>query len=695
MAKGEYIGIVESDDFVKLNMYEELYKVAKENDLDLVKADFYRFYGSKDDYKLNYFKTARKDENYNVVIDPSEDVECFRFIMNTWSGIYNKAFLESKGIRHNETPGASFQDNGFWFKTFAEAKRIMFLNTPFYMNRRDNPNSSVYNPQKVFCGNDEYKYIRDYLLSRPELFDKFIYIFSQKRYHTYLFTLNRVAPELKKDYLHVFANDFIEADKNGELNQAFFTKKEWETLHWIMRDPDEFYYNSYLKRIKISVILTVYNVEPYLNECMDSLLAQTFKNFEVICIDDGSTDNSYNILFDYSLNDQRVKVYHTENRGAGAARNFGLTMANGEYVLFLDSDDYFDKNMLKEAYTKALLTDSDICIYKSKQLDSLTGKISDCTFSVKEKFLPKKDVLSLEDVSDNPFTSIMGWVWDKLYKRSFLINNELKFQEQRTSNDMYFAFASLLRAGKITILNKPLYYQRRNVPTSLSNTRALSWECFYHALGKVRHELKKMGIYDTYKRYFINYALHSCLWNINTLPQEQASMLFTKLKSEWFENLEIIDYGPKFYQNQSEYEHFLDIINTVDDGGYWSYKINRLNREINRLTDPNRLIKVTSKESLTIDSMVEKLQWNREQKKILESKLKELSKSASKNANKPINIKESSEYKSLMVQKNNLQNQVNQLNYSLNEVWNSKSYKIGRFFTWLPRKIKELFKKKK
>lgn len=675
LAQGEYIGIVESDDFVVPEMYEELYNAAKANDVDLVKADFYRFYGTKGNYNSEYNKTARDDENYNVVIDPSENVECFRYIMNTWSGIYDRSFLTEHNIRHNETPGASFQDNGFWFKTFAESHKIMFVDKPYYMNRRDNPNSSVYNPNKVYCGNDEYKYIRVYLRSNPGLEDKFLFIFSQKRFHTYMFTLNRIAPVFKKAYLHNFSEDFKKAADNGELDQAYFTKKEWETLHWIMRDPDEYYYNCYLRRIKVSVVLPVYNVEKYLEQCLDSLIAQTLKDFEVICIDDGSTDNSYSILYDYSMRDKRIKVYHQENSGAGAARNFGIELAQGEYIIFLDSDDYFDENMLKESYNKAVLTNSDICIFKSKQYDEKTGEISDCNFSVKSQYLPQKETFSISEVTGNPFTSIMGWVWDKLYKKSFVINNGLLFQEQRTTNDMYFAYASLMKAGKITVLDKRLYFQRRNVPTSLSNTRALSWECFYFALLKVREDLRIMGIYDEYKQDFVNYALHSCLWNFNSLPQKQSHLLFTRLREEWFETLEIRDYGEDFYQNAEEYRQYLDIINAVPDGwgtdGFWSYMMNRLRSENDILKDPTKTYKVKENEFLTMPEIIEKLQWNREQRAILLSKL------------------EGKGY----IYADDPYEELKNINQEIINIRNSFSFKVGRFITWLPRKLRGLFKK--
>ena len=107
------------------------------------------------------------------------------------------------------------------------------------------------------------------------------------------------------------------------------------------------------QNIKVSVILPVYNVESCLGECMDTLQKQSLKEIEIICVDDGSTDNSLAILEERAESDKRIRVIKQENLGAAAARNHGFTYATGEYVLFLDSDDFFKKDMLKKAYEAA------------------------------------------------------------------------------------------------------------------------------------------------------------------------------------------------------------------------------------------------------------------------------------------------------------------------------------------------------
>lgn len=240
-ATGEFIGIVEPDDFVALTMYEDLYKVAHENDLDFVKADFYRFTRNENgDMRLVYNHLDKTDEWYNKVFDPSQEPETLRFIMNTWSGIYKRDFIEGHGIRHNETPGASFQDNGFWMQTFVYAKRAMILDTPYYRNRRDNPNSSVKDTGKVYCMNVEYDYIENLLKSDERIWDTFKFMFWLKRYDNYMFTMNRIDESFIPEYVLHFQEDFLRAKKQGELAEDVFTERQWSNIGRILDDPQAY-----------------------------------------------------------------------------------------------------------------------------------------------------------------------------------------------------------------------------------------------------------------------------------------------------------------------------------------------------------------------------------------------------------------------------------------------------------------------
>ena len=276
-ATGEYIGIVEPDDFVPLNMYEDLYNIAKENDLDFIKADFYRFTRNSENgnMELIYNHLDSSGENYNQVINPFEKPYITKFIMNTWSGIYRRQFIEQHHIRHNTTPGASFQDNGFFWQTFMYAKRCMFIDKPYYMNRRDNPNSSVNNKQKVYCMNVEYDFIRDIFMQEgnEELWERFKYYYNYKRYFSYTFTISRISDEFKREYVQRFSDEMRQAVEMGEIDMDIFTPRTQERFGLLVKDP-EGYYQKYALFEGVSEAAKVRKLE---RELSDVRKSATFK----------------------------------------------------------------------------------------------------------------------------------------------------------------------------------------------------------------------------------------------------------------------------------------------------------------------------------------------------------------------------------------------------------------------------------
>ena len=234
LATGEYIGFVEPDDYINSDMYENLYDVAKSYDVDFVKSDFVEF-NSQGENK--YRALTYSKEYYNKVINPKDDINVFNFAMNTWTGLYKREFLEKNGINYHETAGASFQDNGFWFKTFCFADRIYFLDKAFYNYRIDNPNSSVNDPNKVFCMKEEYDLIYEFLEQNPKLKEKFQYIYQQRRFKNYKFSYKRIAKKYKWSFLKVFAKDLKEAERRQEIDKSLFRKDELREIFLIKHFP--------------------------------------------------------------------------------------------------------------------------------------------------------------------------------------------------------------------------------------------------------------------------------------------------------------------------------------------------------------------------------------------------------------------------------------------------------------------------
>ena len=311
-----------------------------------------------------------------------------------------------------------------------------------------------------------------------------------------------------------------------------------------------------MKDILVSVIVPVYNVENYLRQCLDSITGQTLRNIEIICVDDSSTDSSGKILEEYAKKDERIKIITQPNKGAGAARNNGLSAAQGKYLSFLDSDDFFEPDMLELAYKKAEEDRADFVVFKSDQYYTEENRYAEVPWTLREKEIPPYTPFSHRQMTDNIFKVFVGWAWDKLYSREFVEKNNLLFQEQRTSNDMLFVFSAVAIAKRISIVNKVLAHQRRDAKDSLSKTRENSWYCFYDALTALRDRLKAEGIYKETEKDFINYALHAVLWNINTLAEPTKSKLIEKLKKEWFEDLGIAGKSENYFYNKKEYKQY-------------------------------------------------------------------------------------------------------------------------------------------
>jgi glycosyltransferase involved in cell wall biosynthesis len=244
-ATGEYVGVVETDDFILPDMFTTLYATAKEHDLDLIKSDHYTFVETFDGKTIkNYTPLTTNKFYYNRVINPQEELGVFTLSMMTWSGIYRRTFLECNRIKHNETPGASYQDNGFWFQVFTQAEKAYFIDKAFYMLRRDNPNSSVRSKNKVNAMSVEYDFIGKFLLTSGRM-DKYKHIYQYHRCMAYHFTLNRISRELIYDYLHKFSHDFKEPLNQGILRQEEFNSRRWKNTKEIIEDPDGFYCKTY------------------------------------------------------------------------------------------------------------------------------------------------------------------------------------------------------------------------------------------------------------------------------------------------------------------------------------------------------------------------------------------------------------------------------------------------------------------
>lgn len=312
--------------------------------------------------------------------------------------------------------------------------------------------------------------------------------------------------------------------------------------------------------VDVSVIIPVYNAEKHLEECIRSVCAQTLKSIEIICVDDSSTDDSLNILNQLAQDDPRIVVLTQENAGAGAARNHGLREAKGKYLSFLDADDFFDPQMLEKAFHKAEAEQAELVVFKADFYNEKLHTFAPCIYGLRESMLPAHRPFAGVEIEKDIFKTVVGWAWDKLFLATFVRENNLKFQEQRTSNDLLFVFSALAKAQRITTLPDTLAHQRRHAGATLSVTREKSWICFYDALIALREQLKVWGLYERFDQDYINYALHYSLWNLNTLSEPTKRKLYNQLRKEWFKELGIVDYPREKFYHRGEYAQYVQIM---------------------------------------------------------------------------------------------------------------------------------------
>lgn len=279
VASGEYIGIVESDDCILPDMYETLYSAAKNNDLDIVKSDVI-FWWETLQYTCEYHREDMS-EYYGKVLDASNRKLFFQYFMNTWTGIYKKSFLLENDIRHNETPGAAYQDNGFWIQTLSFCRRAMWLKDAFYLYRQDNPLASIKNKSNVMAMVNEYDYVSKILKEKHK--EQELEICSYYRMFRHRGVFLRIADELKRGYCDTIIKDF---DRYREL--AVGNKSLYEWLEKVCADPDKFCgeficaKQKTLQKLECAEYIIIYGAS-WLGQCAMRILACQGMQEKILC----------------------------------------------------------------------------------------------------------------------------------------------------------------------------------------------------------------------------------------------------------------------------------------------------------------------------------------------------------------------------------------------------------------------------
>lgn len=285
---------------------------------------------------------------------------------------------------------------------------------------------------------------------------------------------------------------------------------------------------------KFSIIIPVYNVEKFLRECLDSVAHQSFSDFEVICVDDGSKDKSLAILQEYADKDSRFKVISQENQGQGIARNKAIDIAQGKFLIFIDPDDFIELGALEEIYKGFQQTDVDVvqfdyatCKENSKYSRTKTFKKN----LEKEFDYPIKDgqIYNWNDIKKKNLQGMSLNIWNKAYKTDFIKQNNIKFAPNRNGEDHIFSISANLLAKTILYINKVFYHYRARLGSAVNKASDSNF-CIFDNIELLRNFLIANDLFDEYKVSFEEYVSTVLSWHFANIPVESVEKYLSKCR---------------------------------------------------------------------------------------------------------------------------------------------------------------------
>jgi len=296
-----------------------------------------------------------------------------------------------------------------------------------------------------------------------------------------------------------------------------------------------------MKQPKVSVIIPVYNLEQYLRRSLDSVTRQTLMDIEIICINDGSDDGSLAILREYEKADPRIRVIDKKNEGQGLARNIGIDMARGEYLGFVDGDDWIEADMYEKMYHTARKNDADLQLCTVTRLDTDGNLLGiQCNYDryIAKRFNNDAIVFTWNDIADVLF-KLERFSVNKIYKRAFIKNNDIRFSLHRCYEDNIFHFRTLFEAERISMVRAPFYnYMFNRKGASSSKTKNVA--TLFDVNREIIEYMKAHKVNNELVQRFDNYRIRRYLSYYYISDTKNRASFFERMKAE-FQKLAVED----------------------------------------------------------------------------------------------------------------------------------------------------------
>lgn len=456
VARGEYIHFLDSDDWLDSCTYEKLYQIAHEQNTEIVKFKSYAFDDVKKEVINSYFTNmgAVPLELFDQKLSFKENWANLLHVSDApWSGIYNRNFLKKNQILFDNLLCAN--DTSFFFRCLAKSKNIYLSSERFVYYRMNNDQSLVgIRPLNFDCQLKQYNLVAKIVKKCDP----------------------KVQKEIQKHLIDAIFFRYAKYMSNLALNSDIKNKIRKETSAFFKKiSPDlinrknAFYYHDLIKtNIALSIIVPVYNTAQYLESCLNSLINQSLKNIEIICINDGSDDDSLLILKTYQNKDCRIKIINNKkNSGApGFVKNKGVKAAKGDYIGFVDSDDFVDTNFFEVLYNNALKYNAEMSASLKMVFvddDVKTLRLLDCE--------GKPVLCSYEE--KGLLMKVSGSNCNKIYRRKMLKEAQITcYEERNIAEDNYFSMTAMCKTNAIALTSETAYYYRKRSGSITSERRS-------------------------------------------------------------------------------------------------------------------------------------------------------------------------------------------------------------------------------
>lgn len=530
IARGEYIHFLDADDYVTQDGYQIAYGIAHHSNADILRTKAH-------DLDANTLKVSDtawnslanvQQKNFGKVMTFLDSPKLFMSItVAPWGGIFRREFLLQNKLRFNSL--MCVNDRSFYSEAIFCAKRILIADVFLVYYRVNNSDSLIGNRAKYFeCHFQSYALIEKASKVLPEQVRR---NYLENELYDICHWLKKLQNSEFRDSINNRTLKFL-AELNTELWGGKAEETSWyRTIREIVGSKQNITIQpkKYCTSPKVSVIMSVYNARQYLLQAVESVLKQSLQEIELICVDDGSIDDSVDILRRCAEIDKRLCIIQQKNQFAGKARNNGIVHARGKYITFLDSDDLMIAGALDAFWERAEETEADVVLSRARYFSETPELSSRASWVLKEENLPEEDVFSAASWSKKIFQISSGEPWAKMFRREFIQNKYIEFPTLPRSEDAYFVFLAYSQANRITTLKRETVLYRKIAGQGLEEKKDIYPLAAWQSRFLLYEKLKKIGNYEAIEQSFINNVIDSIVYHMTDF---QTSNAFEQMYSE-------------------------------------------------------------------------------------------------------------------------------------------------------------------